>query len=61
MRRNAGDYVKSWGAASIRGAATNPEFTVDVMAGHSQRHDIVVLSTVGSSSVNEFTANVMIL
>ena len=28
MRRNAGDYVKSWGAALIRGAATNPEFTV---------------------------------
>ena len=28
MRRNAGDYVKSWGAALIRGAASNPEFTV---------------------------------
>ena len=28
MQRNAGDYVKSWGAALIRGAATNPEFTV---------------------------------
>ena len=24
MQRNAGDYVKSWGAALIRGAATNP-------------------------------------
>ena len=30
MRRNAGDYVKSWGAALIRGAATNPEYTVPV-------------------------------
>ena len=30
MRRNAGDYVKSWGAALIRGAASNPEFTVHV-------------------------------
>ncbi len=30
MRRNAGDYVKSWGAALIRGAASNPEFTVIV-------------------------------
>ena len=29
MPRNAGDYVKSWGAALIRGAASNPEFTVD--------------------------------
>ena len=28
MPRNAGDYVKSWGAALIRGAASNPEFTV---------------------------------
>ena len=28
MRRNAGDYVKRWGAALIRGAATNAEFTV---------------------------------
>ena len=28
MRRNSGDYVKSWGAATIRGAATNAEFTV---------------------------------
>ena len=28
MTRNAGDYVKSWGAALIRGAASNPEFTV---------------------------------
>ena len=28
MWRNAGDYVKSWGAALIRGAASNPEFTV---------------------------------
>ena len=28
MLRNAGDYVKSWGAALIRGAASNPEFTV---------------------------------
>ena len=27
MPRNAGDYVKSWGAALIRGAASNPEFT----------------------------------
>ena len=26
MRRNAGDYVKRWGAALIRGAATNAEF-----------------------------------
>ena len=31
MPRNAGDYVKSWGAALIRGAASNPEFTVDWM------------------------------
>ena len=30
MPRNAGDYVKSWGAALIRGAASNPEFTVVV-------------------------------
>ena len=29
MRRNAGDYVKSWGAALIRGAATNPEFMLE--------------------------------
>ena len=28
MPRNAGDYVKSWGAGLIRGAASNPEFTV---------------------------------
>ena len=28
MWRNAGDYVKRWGAALIRGAATNAEFTV---------------------------------
>ena len=28
MRRNGGDYIKCWGAALIRGAATNPEFTV---------------------------------
>ena len=28
MRRNSRDYVKSWGAATIRGAATNAEFTV---------------------------------
>ena len=28
MRRNARDYVKSWGAVLIRGAASNPEFTV---------------------------------
>ena len=28
MQRNTGDYVKSWGAALIRGAATNAEFTV---------------------------------
>ena len=28
MPRNAGDYAKSWGAALIRGAASNPEFTV---------------------------------
>ena len=28
MQRNAGDYVKSWGAALVRGVATNPEFTV---------------------------------
>ena len=31
MGRNAGDYVKSWGAALIRGAASNPEFTVIVL------------------------------
>ena len=31
MPRNAGDYVKSWGAALIRGAASNPEFTVHIM------------------------------
>ena len=31
MQRNAGDYVKSWGAALIRGAATNPEFTVYII------------------------------
>ena len=31
MWRNAGDYVKRWGAALIRGAATNAEFTVCVI------------------------------
>ena len=31
MPRNAGDYVKSWGVALIRGAASNPEFTVLVI------------------------------
>ena len=32
MLRNAGDYVKSWGAALIRGAASNPEFTVGTIS-----------------------------
>ena len=32
MPRNAGDYVKSWGAALIRGAASNPEFTVFIIS-----------------------------
>ena len=31
MWRNAGDYVKRWGAALIRGAATNAEFTVIIV------------------------------
>ena len=39
MRRNSGDYVKSWGAASIRGAATNAEFTV---VAHYCRNPFIV-------------------
>ena len=30
VRRKVGVYVKSWGAALIRDAATNREFTVDM-------------------------------
>ena len=55
MPRNAGDYVKSWGAALIRGAASNPEFTV-VIRGlpfvalcHGKNHDLK--STTGKISV----------
>ena len=45
MWRNAGDYVKTWGAALIRGAASNPEFTVGHFAIFSKYRDTYRIAT----------------
>ena len=58
MRRNAGDYVKSWGAATIRGAATNAEFTVITVFESRKLRNVVVIC---SSSAETFESTAAFL
>ena len=58
-RRNAGDYVKRWGAALIRGAATNAEFSAHLFYFfYSSTWFLTFLTILGATQVLRNTMGV---